>query len=63
MPESRFNNMIHGHPASEVPDMRKQVDEAEAAGLRDYQVSFSGGFYLIHDGIVMGGSGSPKGSA
>lgn len=55
MPDSRFNNMAAGHPAEEVAAMRKQVDEAESQGLRNYMVKFSNGFYLIENGIVKGG--------
>lgn len=55
MPDSRFRNMAAGHPAEEVAAMRKQVDEAEAQGLRNYMVKFSNGFYLIENGIVKGG--------
>jgi hypothetical protein len=34
--------------------MRKQVDEAEAKGLRTYQVKHSKGYYNIENGIVIG---------
>ena len=55
MPDERFKNMAVGHPAEEVAAMRKQVDEAEAQGFRNYMVKFSNGFYLIENGIVKGG--------
>jgi hypothetical protein len=54
MPDTRFENMVHGHPASEQESMRKQVDEAEAKGLRTYQVKHSKGYYNIENGIVIG---------
>lgn len=55
MPDSRFSNMAAGHSPEEVASMRKQVDEAEAKGLRNYIVKFSNGFYIIENGIVKGG--------
>ncbi|OPX69236.1 MAG: hypothetical protein A4E37_00506 [Methanoregulaceae archaeon PtaB.Bin056] len=54
MPETRFKNMVHNHPPDEQKRMRTQVDEAEAAGLRNYQVRHSKGFYIIENGIVVG---------
>jgi len=54
MPEKRFKNMVHNHSAEEQQSMRKQVDEAEAAGLRSYQVKHSKGYYMIENGIVIG---------
>ena len=59
MPIERFNNMVHGHSETEKADMRRQVDEAEAAGLRGYMVKFGLGYYLVENGIVIGGAGSP----
>jgi len=54
MPEKRFKNMVHNHSPEEQKSMRKQVDEAEAAGLRTYQVRHSRGYYSIENGIVIG---------
>ena len=54
MPESRFKNMVHGHSADEQRSIRQQVDEAEAKGLRTYQVKHSKGYYTIENGIVVG---------
>ena len=54
MPESRFNNMVHGHSADEQKSMRQQVDEAEAKSLRTYPVKHSKGYYNIESGIVIG---------
>jgi len=54
MPESRFENMVHGHSAAEQQSMRQQVNEAEAKGLRTYQVKHSKGYYNIENGIVIG---------
>lgn len=54
MPEKRFKNMVHNHSADEQKSMRKQVDDAEAAGLRSYQVKHSKGYYTIENGIVIG---------
>jgi hypothetical protein len=34
--------------------MRQQVDEAEAKGLRKYQVKHPKGYYNIENGIVIG---------
>jgi hypothetical protein len=59
MPESRFRNMVFNHSPEEQASMRKQVDEAEAAGLRTYQVKFAKGFYTIENGSVIG-SGKGK---
>lgn len=55
MPDERFRNMAAGHSPEEVASMRKQVDEAERAGLREYMVKFTNGYYLIENGIVRGG--------
>jgi len=54
MPGTRFGNIVHNHPPDEQRSMRMQVDEAEAAGLRHYQVRHSRGFYIIENGIVVG---------
>jgi hypothetical protein len=54
MPPSRFENMVHGHSAAEQKSMRQQVDEAEAKGLRKYQVKHPKGYYNIENGIVIG---------
>jgi len=54
MPDSLFNNMVHGHSANEQTSMRQQVDEAEAKGLRTYQVKHSKGYYNIENGIMIG---------
>jgi hypothetical protein len=54
MPESRFENMVHGHSTREQESMRQQVDEAEAQGLRSYQVRHAKGYYTIENGIVIG---------
>ena len=59
MPEERFANMVHGHTSEDRAAMRTQVDQAEKAGLRNYKVAFNGGYYLIENGIVSGGSGAP----
>jgi hypothetical protein len=59
MPASRFDNMVHGHSPAEQQSMRKQVDDAEAKGLRTYQVTHAKGFYNIENGIVIG-SGRTK---
>lgn len=56
MPDSRFKNMTANHPPEEITSMRKQVDEAEAQGERNYIVKFGSGFYIIENGIVIGGS-------
>lgn len=56
MPDSRFKNMAVNHPPEEVASMRKQVDEAEAQGWRNYIVKFGSGFYVVENGIVKGGS-------
>ncbi len=54
MPDERFQNMVHGHSAEEQKKMRQQVDEAEAKGLRTYQVKHAKGYYNIENGIVIG---------
>lgn len=54
MPPSRFENMVHGHSEAEKKSMRQQVDEAEAKGLRTYQVKHAKGYYNIENGIVIG---------
>jgi hypothetical protein len=54
MPDERFENMVHGESAADQKNMRQQVDEAEAKGLREYQVSYSKGYYTIENGIVIG---------
>ncbi len=54
MPESRFRNMVQNHSEEEKAGMRKQVDEAEAKGIRTYQVRHSRGYYSIENGIVIG---------
>ena len=54
MPDTRFQNMVHGHSAEEQKSMRKQVDEAEAKGLRTYQIKHAKGYYNIENGIVIG---------
>lgn len=59
MPDERFENMVTGHTPEDRAWMRSQVDQAELGGLREYKVSFSGGYYLIENGIVKGGSGAP----
>jgi hypothetical protein len=58
MPDSRFENMVHGESAAEQQSMRKQVDEAEAKGLRTYQVKYSKGYYNIENGIIKGSARS-----
>lgn len=55
MPDSRFANMAVGHTLEDIASMRKQVDEAEAKGFRNYMVKFSNGFYVIENGVVIGG--------
>jgi hypothetical protein len=55
MPDERFENMVHGESAKDHDKMRQQVDEAEAKGLRNYQVTYSRGYYDIENGIVKGG--------
>ncbi len=61
MPDSRFKNMVLGHSPEEQKSMRQQVDEAEAKGLRTYQVTHSRGYYDIENGIVKGsGMGGKK---
>lgn len=55
MPEGRLKNMVHQHTPEDQASMRQQVREAEAAGLRWYQVKFTGGYYTIENGIVIGG--------
>lgn len=57
MPPNRFKNMVHGHSPADQQSMRQQVDEAEAKGLREYQVRHSRGYYMIENGIVIGGGG------
>lgn len=59
MPDERFRNMATGHTETEKVEMRRVIDEAEAAGLRNYMVKFANGYYLVENGIVIGGAGSP----
>ncbi|MDD1718492.1 MAG: hypothetical protein LUQ25_00400 [Methanoregulaceae archaeon] len=54
MSATAFQNMVAGHSSEEEAGMRKQVDEAEAAGLRNYQVKHPRGYYTIENGIVIG---------
>jgi hypothetical protein len=60
MPDARFANMITGHSADEAKYMRKQVDEAEAAGLRYYVVKWKpddpSRYYVVENGVVIGGT-------
>ncbi len=59
MPDAGFGNMVFAHPEAEKVSMREQVDAAEKAGLREYIVKFSGGYYQIDSGIVVAASGMP----
>lgn len=54
MSQTSFGNMAAGHSPDEVATMRKQVDDAEARGLRKYQVRHARGYYDIENGIVIG---------
>ncbi len=56
MSQESFENMAAGHSRDEVSSMRKQVDDAEAAGLRKYQVRHPRGYYNIENGLVIGSS-------
>ncbi|OPZ42470.1 MAG: hypothetical protein BWY93_01821 [Euryarchaeota archaeon ADurb.BinA087] len=54
MSETRFKNMVTGHSPAEQQSMRQQVEEAEAKGLRTYQIKHAKGYYNIENGIVIG---------
>lgn len=56
MPDSRFENMVHGLSPAEQQSIRKQVDEAEAKGQRTYQIKYSKGYFNIENGILIGGA-------
>ncbi len=54
MPEARIKNLLFNHTPEDQASMRKQIEEAESAGLRNYVVKFSGGLYQIESGIMVG---------
>lgn len=56
MPESRLKNLVHNHTLEDQASLKEQVANAEAQGERNYIAKFSGGFYIIENGIVIGGS-------
>ncbi|OPY46588.1 MAG: hypothetical protein A4E42_00454 [Methanoregulaceae archaeon PtaU1.Bin222] len=56
MPESRLKNLVHNHTLEDQASMKEQVANAEAQGERNYIVKFGSGFYIIENGIVIGGS-------
>ena len=44
--------ILGGHEGEELASMEKQIDDAEAAGLVDYTISFRGGYYKISYGMI-----------
>jgi hypothetical protein len=54
MPEANFRWMTFGHTNEDIVKMKAQVMAAEAAGLKHYYVTWSGGVYLIEFGEVYG---------
>ena len=46
------NWILGGHEGEELASMEKQIDDAEAAGLVDYTISFRGGYYKISYGMI-----------
>lgn len=44
--------ILHGHEGEELASMAKQIDDAEAAGLVDYTISWDGGYYTISYGMI-----------
>lgn len=55
MSEESFRYITFDLPPDEAPKIRGKVDSAEKAGLREYQISTSKGFYNIENGIPYGG--------
>lgn len=54
MPEANFRWMTFGHSPEDIVKMKAQVMAAEAAGLKHYYVTWSGGVYLVEFGEVYG---------
>ena len=46
--------MTFGHSPEDIVKMKAQVMAAEAAGLKHYYVTWSGGVYLVEFGEVYG---------
>jgi hypothetical protein len=54
MAEANFRWMTFGHSNEDIVKMKAQVMAAEAAGLKHYYVTWSGGVYLVEFGEVYG---------
>jgi len=48
--------LMAGHTEQERAELEKQIDAAEASGRIEYTISWSGGYYRIQYGQIVGGS-------